>query len=236
MISASELSHMQHQANWLFLLALLLASASCKRGNERGSSIVDESNAAMPDRAIGDSGSFLIGDINSEAPYARFVLDAEDGNHDLEWGTNNWSRRRSLDSLVHGQGYRLPPTVLWSNKDFICIMTNHSGAQSQLLFLPLNGNLETRFYEKDVEYSDSVDNFVCFIEDIDLGRDKVVWTIESLYSREAQTLETSLCNATGGYPWHTGVRRAGDSLIIETPCEDYGRRSTSIRSLVGAHQ
>ena len=166
----------------------------------------------------------LIDACGPDSVFVRFLtLNKGSGRHLIEWGAGKAWRRGDLDELTEGQGYRIAPTVLWSNRDFICMMTNHTGPFSQHLFLPLRNDLKPRFYSEDVEYADSLDNFVCFIDSVDDLHGKVHWEIGSLYDGKGQKFQTSICSLLNGYPWYTGLARVEDSLIIRSPCEPNDR-------------
>ncbi len=148
----------------------------------------------------------------------------------LQWGIGDESWSEDLDALTQGEGYRIPPTLEWHNRDYICLMTNHTGPFSQHLFLPLRKDLKPRFYSEDVEYADSLDNFVCFIDSVDDLHSKVHWEIVSLYDGKGQPFQTAICGLLDGYPWHTGVTRIDDSLVLGSPCERNGRIAVKVIS------
>jgi hypothetical protein len=171
----------------------------------------------------------LIAARGPDSVFVRFLtLNNGSDRHLIEWGAGKAWRRGDLDELTEGQGYRIAPTVLWSNRDFICMMTNHTGPLSQHLFLPLRNDLKPRFYSEDVEYADSLDNFVCFIDSVDDLHGKVHWKIVSLYDGKGRPFQTSICGLLDGYPWHTGLTRIDDSLVLGSPCERNGRMAESV--------
>lgn len=119
-------------------------------------------------------------------------------------------------TLTDSQGYQMPPTILWSNKKWICLMTNHSGPFSQHLFLPLVQEKTPIFFPEDIEYADSLDNFVCLINNSsDSSHKSVSWTIQSLMTAECETFQLQIDEHCVGYPWYSKIYREEDHLIIE---------------------
>jgi hypothetical protein len=148
--------------------------------------------------------------------------------HLVEWGVGHDRRLEDLATLTQGEGYRLMPSLQWHNQDYICLMTNHSGPFSQHLFLPLHDSLPTRFYARDVEHADSLDNFVCVIDSAGWQGTRVYWTLERLRGGKAEHFESAICPRSTGYPWHYGIERLDSVLKIKAPCEPGGLRSISI--------
>lgn len=161
--------------------------------------------------------TFFITDTSiSKYPFVKLTTIDLNGTYEINWGNETSSYNDNLMRLTKNQGYRMPPTVLWSNRNFICLMTNHTGPYSQHLFLPLMENVSPLFFEEDIEYADSLDNFVCYINPkSDSTQETVTWTIRSLLNDKSESLQLNIDGFSIGYPWYNKIYRQGKFLLIE---------------------
>lgn len=107
----------------------------------------------------------------------------------------------------------MPPSIKWITDDFICMTTNWTGPFSQHIFLPLKKELEVHFFEEDIEYMDSTNQFVVYVE-ADYEKDKVNWTIQSLVNDKKETFEIPIYDNSCCYPWYEDLKRNKDEIII----------------------
>jgi hypothetical protein len=155
-------------------------------------------------------------------PCVQLTTRNQSGDYTIAWGNEDCSWSGDLMAMTGQQGYRMPPTLLWTNDRFICLMTDHTGPFSQHLFLPLSDELGYRFYQDDIEYMDTVDNFVAFIRSEE--PDRITWTVESLLTGLRESFEMKICEKEVVYPWYSAVYRHESELIIESDCLPAGRR------------
>lgn len=161
--------------------------------------------------------TFFITDTSkSKYPFVKLTTIDKEGTYQIEWGNKIVSWSENLMTLTNNQGYRMPPTVLWHNDNFICLMTNHTGSYSQHLFLPLKEQLKPIFFEDDIEYTDSTDNFVCCIKfPPNSAEGNVTWIIQNLLTGKSTTFQIRIGKNSVCYPWYHEIYRKGDFLIIE---------------------
>lgn len=203
----------------------LLVSASCDRTGSR---------VSIKDDASGSADTLASTELNEPGPtgvhlsFLSVISNDSASVHLVEWGVGHERRLEDLATLTQGEGYRIMPSLQWHNQDYIHLKTNHSGPFSQHLFLPLHDSLPTRFYARDVEYADSLDNFVCVIDSVGYQGARVYWTLERLRGGMAEQFESAICPRSTGYPLHHGIERFESELKIEAPCEPEGLVSISI--------
>lgn len=194
---------------WLAAFAL----SACSHPERNGANRSPDTAAIQTPAVKQDDGShYLYLTDSTKLPFVRMVTK----EWMIEWGDSNSAVRGSLDSLTQGQGFRMPPTVLWHTEEFICLMTNHTGPFSQHLLLPLKSELSPVFFREDVEYFDQVDNFACLIDTV--YRDSLVrFEVQDFVTGHSESFELVMCD--GLYPWHGGIKRQGDFLVIQPMCE-----------------
>jgi hypothetical protein len=56
------------------------------------------------------------------------------------------------------------PEVVWANKEYICVVTWWSQAQSRHVFLPAQPANHFLYFDKDIEVMDSVHNNIVYID------------------------------------------------------------------------
>ena len=149
-------------------------------------------------------------------PFVKLTTVDKEETCNIEWGNENANWSDNLMTLTDSQGYRMPPQVLWHNEKWICLMTNHSGPYSQHLFLPLNPETKPIFFAEDIEYTDSIHSFVCYINpNSDYINKSVTWTIQSLITNKSESFQLKIDEHSIGYPWYHNIYRKKDYLIIE---------------------
>lgn len=197
-------------------LTFLIWSCSSKQSDqERNASFENDKKNSEFEKWTPNT--FYITDTSiSKNPFVKLTTIDQNGTYEINWGNDTSNYNGNLMSLTKNQGYRMPPTVLWSNKNFICMMTNHSGPYSQHLFLPLKENGSPIFFEEDVEYADSIDNFVCYIHPrSDSTQETITWTIRSLLNDKSEEFQLDVDEFSLGYPWYHKIYRQGNFIIIE---------------------
>jgi hypothetical protein len=200
----------------LTFLTLLILGCSTRQSDKPQIESTKKSEAVSENDNWSANTFFITDTSNGKKPFVKLTTIDKQGTYRIEWGqeTKKWSG--NLMTLTDSLGYRMPPTVLWSNEKWICLMTNHSGPFSQHLFLPLTEKTDPIFYAEDIEYTDSTDNFICFINsNSDSTQQSVVWTIQSLMTDKRESFQLQIDEHCIGYPWYRNIYRKGDYLIIE---------------------
>lgn len=198
----------------VFLTAFFALALSCSTGNapEPGIDLPVKKSTQQEEHL-----TFYLTDTSvAEFPFVRLTLIDSNQNYFIEWGNGVKTWNGSLDKMTEDQGFRMPPSVLWHNDEFICLMTNWTGPYSQHLFLPLKEELRYRFFKEDIEYIDSVDNFVCYIAESTDAKEKFV--VSGLVIDKKETVDLKICNSIG-YPWYDTIIRENEALIITSSCD-----------------
>ncbi len=155
--------------------------------------------------------SFYMTDTTvSKYPFVKLTLIKGD-DYLIDWGTKDTVWHADLDSLTEGEGYRMPPTIIWMNKEFICLMTNYTLSYSQHLFLPLKSDLHIRFFKEDVEYSDSTSDRVAYIVDVD---SVAHWCVENLKTGNKKLFDVPYDSTDVGYPWYHDLDMTQDEFTV----------------------
>ncbi|MFN0202152.1 MAG: hypothetical protein ACKVTZ_11565 [Bacteroidia bacterium] len=163
---------------------------------------------------------YLIPDDNDTSnislPFVKLTLRDGDSTYVMDWGKNGQKWQGRLFELTNNRGYRVPPSVIWVNNDYVYLMTNWTGHFSEKLFLPLKKTLNIHFFDTDrnVEYADSLDSFVVYLEENDDSK-KVKWTIQSLVKNRKESFVMPIYEGASGYPWFSSIKRKGDLIWIE---------------------
>lgn len=198
-----------------FLILLVFSCSSKKSGDSRNASI--EINKSISENDEWTPKTFFITDTAaSKDPFVKLSTIDNEGSYQIEWGIESRQWSENLETLTDGQGYRMPPTVQWFNDKWICLMTNYAGPYSQHLFLPLLKGKTPIFFAEDIEYADSLNNFVCYINSgSDSSSKSVTWTIRSLMTDQVESFQLQIDDQNVSYPWYRNIYRAGDQIIIE---------------------
>lgn len=114
---------------------------------------------------------------------------------------------------------KTPDEIQWANNDFACMMTWFSGAQSRHIFLPTNNMNELIYLDKDVEETDSINNNIVYVDSIYEITNKVVFKAENLLTRKSKTLEFSINEKNGIYPFYDDIVLTKNNLTIKTATE-----------------
>jgi hypothetical protein len=108
--------------------------------------------------------------------------------------------------------------LVWVNKEYACIVTWWSQAQSRHIFVPMNLKNEFIYYNKDIEKTDSLSNDIVYIDSIE--EDKIQFKVENLLNKKSKTIPIEINRNNGIYPFYENIILTQDSLAIITATEE----------------
>lgn len=202
---------------YILLTSLLFISCSNKENND--STKLAKTDRNCTNQVINNEGDFepyiySITDSTSDV-FVTVTNRDRKGSHSITWGNTYFRDSADLDLITEGQGYRMPPSYSFANKNFICLMTNWSGPFSQHLFLPLNHKLKIEFFKEDIQWMDTVKSEICYIHPEMTDSLKTSWTYEKLTNGYKKAFEVPIFENSLAYPWYTKIEKQGNTLIIE---------------------
>lgn len=198
-----------------FLILLVFSCSSKRSGGSRNPS-TDGNKSVSENDKVTPKAFFITDTAASKNPFVKLTNIDSEGAYQIEWGNESRQWSDNLVTLTDGQGYRMPPTVQWFNDKWICLITNYTGPHSQHLFLPLLKEKTPVFFAEDIEYADSLNNFVCYINSgSDSSSKSVTWTIQSLMTDQAETFQLQIDDQYVCYPWYRNIYKEGDYIVIE---------------------
>jgi hypothetical protein len=123
---------------------------------------------------------------------------------------------------------KTPNEIQWANNEFACMMTWWSQAQSRHVFIPTNRTNELIYLDKDIEETDSVNNNIVYIDSVYQDIDKVVFKVENLLTRKFKSLELTINEQNGIYPFYDKILLTKNKLTITTAIE---KKSINIKEI-----
>lgn len=129
---------------YILSLSTLLFLSCSSRPSDTPQRDLKEASRTVSENDNWTAITFFITDTSIvKNPFVKLTTVDKEGTYKVEWGNENASWSDNLMTLTDSQGYSMPPTVLWHNDKWICLMTNHSGPYSQHLFLPLEPEINS---------------------------------------------------------------------------------------------
>lgn len=123
---------------------------------------------------------------------------------------------------------KTPSEIQWANGEFACMMTWWSQAQSRHIFIPTKKTNELIYLDKDIEETDSANNNIVYIDSVYQDIDKVVFKVENLLTRKSKTLELTINQQNGIYPFYDKIVLTKNKLTVTTANE---KKSIDIKEL-----
>lgn len=109
---------------------------------------------------------------------------------------------------------KTPIDINWINKDYVCIVTWSSQSQSRYVFVPTKPNNEFVYIDKDIEETDSINNNIVYIDSVYDILNKVVFKVENLLSRKSVSLEVSISETNGIYPYYEKIEMTKNDVKV----------------------
>ncbi|MEO0900105.1 MAG: hypothetical protein AAFY71_27060 [Bacteroidota bacterium] len=162
------------------------------------------------------SANFLTADLidSSSHTFLKMLTWENKVERAISWGNPTYSFYANLDSLVQGQGYRIPPTVLWVNDQYICLQTLSSGSQSQRLFLPLDSAYAPHFIPETVVWEDTANNQICYLNSSTADSSYLQFVYQDLISSIQKKFWIPKPMNWRHFPFGDEASRRGDSLFL----------------------
>ncbi len=111
------------------------------------------------------------------------------------------------------------PELYWINKNYACMVTWYSQAQSRHIFIPIKHTNEFIYIDKDIEEMDSINNNIVYIDTVTQNPNKVVYTVENLLTRKNKSLTFRVGRHNGNYPFYDNIILTKNRLTILTASE-----------------
>lgn len=121
-----------------------------------------------------------------------------------------------------------PPDLYWTNKDYACMVTWYSQAQSRHIFIPFKQENEFIYLDKDIEEMDSINNNIVYIDSISENSDIVIFKVENLLTRKNKSMSFRIDRYNGNYPFYESINLTKNKLTIKTA---YEKQSVNIKDL-----
>jgi hypothetical protein len=138
------------------------------------------------------------------------------------------SQKREYDLSKLNIPTKTPSEIDWANNEFACIMTWWSQAQSRHIFIPTKRTNELIYLDKDIEETDSVNNNIVYIDSVYNDIDKVVFKVENLLTRKYKSLELTINEQNGIYPYYDKIILTKNKLTMTTATE---KKSIDIKEI-----
>ncbi|WP_298393567.1 hypothetical protein [Flavobacterium sp.] len=123
---------------------------------------------------------------------------------------------------------KTPNEIKWVNNEFACMMTWWSQAQSRHIFIPTKRTNELIYLDKDIEETDSANNNIVYIDSVHQDLNKIVFKVENLLTRKSKSLELTINEQNGVYPFYDKIILSKNKLIITSTNE---KRSIDIKEI-----
>lgn len=118
-----------------------------------------------------------------------------------------------------------PYSLIWVNSEYACIMTYWSLSDSRHIFIPINHKNEFLYLDKDIEESDSINNNIVYVDSFE---DNVVFKVKNLLTRKSKSLEFSINEKNGVYPFYDKIVLTKNKLTMTTATE---KKSIDIKEI-----
>ncbi len=105
------------------------------------------------------------------------------------------------------------PELSWVNSDFVCITTWWSAPFGRYLFVPLKQLDKHVYINKDIQYADSINNNVLYIDTV-INNQKVELVVENLKTRRTQKFSFNSMKEVDNYPYYDSLKMDKDALSI----------------------
>lgn len=152
--------------------------------------------------------------LDKSNAFVKFIQKKEGEEYTIEWGIDEKIWRGNFDEMVRNRNYREFPSIFWISEDYICLTTMWTGPFSEHLFLPLREALKIQFFEEDIEYMDSINQFVIYLEPR-YEVEQINWTIQSLINDRKETFRIPIYENSRSYPWYESLEKEEDYIIIK---------------------
>jgi hypothetical protein len=129
------------------------------------------------------------------------------------------SQKREYDLSKLNIPTKTPSEIHWANNEFACMMTWWSQAQSRHIFIPTKRTNEFIYIDKDIEETDSVNNNIVYIDNVYNDIDIIVFKVENLLTRKSKSLELTINEQNGIYPYYDKIVLTKNKLTITTATE-----------------
>ena len=114
---------------------------------------------------------------------------------------------------------KIPNEIDWINSEFACMTTWWSQSQSRHIFIPIRITNEFIYIDKDIEQTDSLNNNIVYIDSVYMDLEKIVFKAENLLTRRSRSLELSINEQNGIYPFYDRMTLTKNDLTITTATE-----------------
>jgi hypothetical protein len=114
---------------------------------------------------------------------------------------------------------KIPNEIDWINSEFACMTTWWSQSQSRHIFIPTRMTNEFIYINKDIEQTDSLNNNIVYIDSVYMDLEKIVFKAENLLTRRSRSLELSINEQNGIYPFYDRMTLTKNDLTITTATE-----------------
>ncbi len=118
--------------------------------------------------------------------------------------------------------------LVWINKDYACMVTWWSQAQSRHIFIPTKQANEFIYFDKDIEETDSINNNIVYVDSVFYKEDKAVFKVENLLTRKSKSLEFSINEQNCIYPFYDKITLTKNKLTMTTANE---KKSIGIKEI-----
>ncbi len=204
----------------LYILTLLLLTFGCENKKTIDKTSVD---------------TLAVEKIDSTEAYSENVykndsvtIDVKNDNFNFFIVLTIGNQKKEYDLTKLNILTKTPSEIQWANNEFACMMTWWSQADSRHIFIPTKGTNDLIYLDKDIEETDSVNNNIVYIDSVNHDIDKVVFKVENLLTRKSKTLELTINEQNGIYPFYDKIILTKNKLTMTTATE---KKSIDIKEI-----
>lgn len=147
------------------------------------------------------------------------IIDIKNNNFNFLIMLTIGGQKREYDLSKLNIPTKTPSEIKWANKEYACMMTWWSQAQSRHVFIPTKETNEFIYLNKDIEKMDSVNNNIVYIDTVSENPSQVVFKVENLLSRKNKSVTIRIDRYNGIYPFYDSITLTKNKLTINTAYE-----------------